>query len=162
MEDRSPFRGIKVLDVTRVLASPFATYQLGILGAEVTKIEDPESGGDSLRYRRGSKPEYGARGMATFYLSQNANKKSMTLNLRKAEGRQIFREMAREADVLVENLRSGTMHRLGLGYEDLVDINPRLIYCSITGYGQTGPKRRHPAYDPVTVSYTHLTLPTKA
>ncbi len=149
MEDRRPFRGIRVLDVTRVLASPFATYQLAILGADVTKIEDPESGGDSLRYRRGSKPEYGANGMATYFLSQNANKKSMTLNLRKEEGRDIFRELAKDADVVVENLRSGTMARLGLGYEELSRINERLVYCSLTGFGQTGPKRRNPAYDPV-------------
>ena len=144
MEDRRPFRGIKVLDVTRVLASPFATYQLAILGAEVIKIEDPKSGGDSLRYRLGSNPEYGANGMATIFLSQSANKKSMTLNLRTEEGREIFREMVKTSDVVVENLRAGTMRRYGLCYDDLSKINPRLIYCSVTGYGQTGPKRRHP------------------
>lgn len=149
MEDRRPFRGIKVLDVTRVLASPFATYQLALLGADVLKIEDPESGGDSLRYRRGSDPAYGAQGMATLFLSQGANKQSMLLNLRKPEGQAIFQELARESDVVVENLRAGTMAKYGLGYEALAELNPRLVYCSLTGYGQTGPKRRHPAYDPV-------------
>lgn len=149
MEDRRPFRGIKVLDVTRVLASPFATYQLALLGADVLKIEDPESGGDSLRYRRGSDPAYGAQGMATLFLSQGANKRSMLLNLRKPEGQAIFQELARESDVVVENLRAGTMAKYGLGYEALAELNPRLVYCSLTGYGQTGPKRRHPAYDPV-------------
>lgn len=147
--DRRPFRGIRVLDVTRVLASPFATYQLAILGAEVIKIEDPKSGGDSLRYRLGSDPAYGAIGMATLFLSQGANKKSMTLDLRTAEGQEIFRELARTSDVVVENLRAGTMERYGLGYDELVKLNPRLIYGSVTGYGQTGPKSRHPAYDPV-------------
>lgn len=149
MKDRRPFLGIKVLDVTRVLAGPFATYQLAILGAEVIKIEDPESGGDTLRYRRGSKSEYGASGMATFFLSQSANKKSVTLNLRTEAGREIFRDLASDTDVVVENLRTGVMERYGLGYHDLAKINPRLIFCSVTGYGQTGPKRRHPAYDPV-------------
>lgn len=149
MEDRRPFRGIKVLDVTRVLASPFATYQLALLGAEVLKIEDPETGGDSLRFRRGSAPAYGAQGMATLFLSQGANKRSMTLNLRKPEGQAIFRELARDSDVVVENLRAGTMDKYGLGYEALTQANPRVVYCSLTGYGQQGPKRRHPAYDPV-------------
>jgi crotonobetainyl-CoA:carnitine CoA-transferase CaiB-like acyl-CoA transferase len=147
--DRRPFAGIQVLDLTRVAASPFAAYQLGLLGAEVIKIEDPKSRGDTMRHRRGSKPEYGASGMATYYLSQNANKKSMTLDLRTEAGREIFRALAREADVVVENLRAGTMARYGLAYEDLREDNPRLVYCSLTGYGQTGPKRRHGAYDPV-------------
>ncbi len=138
-----------MLDVTRVLASPFATYQLGLLGAEVIKIEDPESGGDSLRYRRGSNPEYGAKGMATFFLSQSANKQSMTLNLRTEEGREIFRKLAKNSDVVVENLRAGAMESYGLGYSDLSKNNPGLIYCSLTGYGQTGPKRGHTAYDPI-------------
>jgi len=146
---RSPFAGIRVLDLTRVVASPFTSYQLGLLGAEVIKIEDPESRGDTMRYRRGSKPEYGEKGMATFYLSQSANKQSMSLNLRTKEGREIFRALALEADVLIENLRAGAMTAMGLGYDDLKEENPRLIYCSVTGFGQTGPKRRHGAYDPV-------------
>lgn len=149
MEDRRPFAGIRVLDVTRVVAGPFASYQLALLGAEVTKIEDPQSRGDTMRYRKGSKPAYGANGMATFYLSQSANKKSMTLDLRKPAARAIFRKMALQADVLLENLRAGAMGRLGLGYDDLKDGNPRLIYCSLTGFGHTGPKRAHGAYDPI-------------
>ena len=169
-QDRQPFRGVRVLDVTRVLASPFATYQLALMGAEVIKIEDPESGGDELRHRGGSKPEHSAKGMATFFLSQNANKQSMTLNLRAEEGREIFRALAQDADVVVENLRTGTMARYGLGYEDLAALNPRLVYCSVTGYGQTGPKRRHPAYDPViqaasgmmSITGTPETAPLKA
>jgi crotonobetainyl-CoA:carnitine CoA-transferase CaiB-like acyl-CoA transferase len=147
--ERRPFVGIRVLDLTRVVASPFTSYQLGLLGADIVKIEDPRSRGDTMRYRRGSKPEYGANGMATFYLSQSANKKSMTLDLRTEEGRAIFRQMAMESDVLIENLRAGAMDAMGLGYEDLKEGNPRLIYCSVTGFGQTGPKRRHGAYDPV-------------
>jgi len=147
--DRRPFVGVRVLDVTRVVAGPFASYQLALLGADVTKIEDPRSRGDTMRYRKGSKPAYGASGMATFYLSQSANKKSMTLDLRKLEARAIFRKMALQADVLVENLRAGAMGRLGLGYDDLKDENPRLVYCSLTGFGHTGPKHAHGAYDPV-------------
>jgi crotonobetainyl-CoA:carnitine CoA-transferase CaiB-like acyl-CoA transferase len=147
--DRQPFKGMRVLDLTRVVASPFAAYQLGLLGADVIKIEDPQSRGDTMRYRRGSKPAYGREGMATFYLSQSANKRSMTLNLRTPRGREIFLAMARDADVVIENLRTGAMARYGLGYEQLREINPRLVYCSVTGYGATGPKQEHGAYDPV-------------
>ena len=125
---RRPFAGIKVLDLTRVVASPFTSYQLGLLGAEVTKIEDPQSRGDTMRYRRGSKPEYGESGMATFYLSQSANKKSMTLDLRTAEGRTIFRQMAMESDVLIENLRR--LAEQGgeiMGYLPLSDVHSPLF-----------------------------------
>ena len=88
-------------------------------------------------------------GMSSNFLSQNANKRSLTLNLRTPEGQQIFKTLAKTADVVVQNLRTGTMAKYGLGYEDLKKINPRIVFCSITAYGNTGPKKRHPAYDPV-------------
>ncbi len=149
MADRQAFSGIKVLEVSRVLASPFASYQLALLGADVIKIEDPGRG-DQIRYRVYNRPDLGKSGMATAFLSQNANKRSLTLNLRTTEGQEIFRTLAKDVDVVVENLRTGTMARYGLGYEDVRQINPRIVYCSVTGYGQTGRKKRHPAYDPVT------------
>ena len=149
MTDNRPFKGIKILEISRVLASPFAGYQLGLLGADVIKIEDPGVG-DTMRNRgRGNMPELGKRGMHTGFLSVNANKKSLTLNLRGSEGQEIFCKLAKTADVIIENLRTGTMARYGLGYEHVRNLNARIVYCSITGYGQTGPKKRHPAYDSV-------------
>jgi len=148
MHPQQPYTGLKVLDLSRVLASPFASYMLALLGADVIKIEDPR-GGDVMRTRAPGSEELAAQGLGTGFLSQNANKRSLTLNLRSAEGQAIFRQLAANADVVVENLRTGTMERYGLGYEDLKAINPRIVYCSITGYGHTGEKQRHPAYDPV-------------
>jgi CoA:oxalate CoA-transferase len=144
-----PFAGMRVIDITRVLASPYTTYQLGLLGAEVIKVEDPSVGGDTSRNRVGDDPELAKLGMATNFISLNGNKKSITLDLRKPEGQAILRKLASESDILVENLRTGSMDGFGVGYEDLHKINPRLIFCSITGYGATGPKKSHPAYDPV-------------
>lgn len=148
IQGSKPYSGVRVLDLTRVLASPFASYMLGLLGADVLKIEDP-AGGDAMRTRAPGTADLGARGMGTGFLSQNSNKRSVTLNLRTREGQKIFRELAANADVLVENLRAGTMDSYGLGYADLHAQNPRLVYCSVTGYGHTGEKQRHPAYDPV-------------
>jgi crotonobetainyl-CoA:carnitine CoA-transferase CaiB-like acyl-CoA transferase len=143
-----PFARLRVLDVSRILASPFATAQLACLGADVIKIEDPGKG-DLNRYRPSHVARLSADGMSTAYLSQNAGKRSMTLDLRTIEGRKIFRTLARDADVIVENLRTGTMARYGLGYEDIRAINPRVIYCSVTAYGRSGPRQRDPAFDPV-------------
>jgi len=148
VSEARPYSGMRVLDLSRVLASPFASYVLGLLGAEVIKIEDPQ-GGDVARTRNPGSKELEEQGLGTGFLSQNANKKSLTLNLRTSEGQEIFRKLAKDADVIVENLRTGTMERYGLSYDDLKAINPRLIYCSVTGYGHTGEKQRHPAYDPV-------------
>lgn len=144
----SVFSGIKVLDISRVLASPFASGQLAFLGADVIKIEDPGVG-DAARYGHSHNQELAKTGMSSNFLSQNANKRSLTLNLRAPEGQHILRRLAEGADVLIQNLRTGSMARHGLGYADLRKINPRLIYCSLTAYGATGPKQRHPAYDPV-------------
>lgn len=144
----SVFSGIKVLDVSRILASPFASGQLAFLGADVTKIELPGVG-DAARYGPSHNAELAKAGMSSNFLSQNSNKRSVTLNLRTVEGQRIFRKLARDADVVIQNLRTGSMDRFGLGYEDLRESNPRIIYCSLTAYGATGPKKRHPAYDPV-------------
>lgn len=142
-----PFSGLKVLDVTRVLAGPFASYQMALLGADVVKIEDPRSGGDAMRHYPCGDMDLTAQGRSSGFLSQNANKKSLTLDLRTPEGQAIFRDLARDADVVIENLRGGTMDGYGLGYAALSEINPRLVYCSVTGYGSSGPKMCHPAYD---------------
>jgi CoA:oxalate CoA-transferase len=148
MTDKRPFKGIKVLDVSRVLASPFTSGQLAFLGADVIKIEDPGTG-DAARYGHSANKELAKSGMSSNFLSQNANKRSITLNMRTPEGQEIFRKLAKDADVIIQNLRTGTMDRYGLGYDNLRGINPRIVYCSLTAYGATGPKKRHPAYDPV-------------
>jgi crotonobetainyl-CoA:carnitine CoA-transferase CaiB-like acyl-CoA transferase len=139
--------GIRVLDLTNVLAGPFATVHLALLGADVIKIEHPD-GGDLAR-KLGAVPQLNAALMGTSFLAQNANKRSMTLNLKHDGGREILRRLAREADVLVENFRPGVMARLGCSSESLREINPRLIYCAISGFGQTGPDAFKPAYDQI-------------
>ncbi len=139
--------GIRVLDLTNVLAGPFATMHLALLGAEVIKIENPV-GGDLAR-TLGNVPALNRELMGTSFLAQNANKKSLTLNLKMEEARTIFRTLARTADILVENFRPGVMARLGLSYETLRAENPRLIYCAISGFGQTGPDASKPAFDQI-------------
>lgn len=145
-----------MLDITRVLASPYTTYLLALLGADVVKVEDPASGGDSSRNRVGDDPRLASVGMACNFISLNANKRSVTVDMRTPEGQQQLRRLAADADVLVENLRAGSMQRYGLGYDDLKALNPRLVYCSITGYGSTGEKAAHPAYDPVIQAATGM------
>jgi CoA:oxalate CoA-transferase len=144
---KSILSGIRVLDLTNVLAGPFATLHLALLGAEVIKIENPK-GGDLAR-KLGILPELNDQLMGTSFLAQNANKKSVTLNTKAPEGKEIFKRLARTADVLVENFRPDVMRRLGLNYEVLREINPRLIYCAISGFGQTGPDAFKPAYDQI-------------
>jgi crotonobetainyl-CoA:carnitine CoA-transferase CaiB-like acyl-CoA transferase len=139
--------GIRVLDLTNVLAGPFATIHLALAGAEVIKIENPK-GGDLAR-KLGNVPELNQQLMGTSFLAQNANKKSLTLNLKLDEAREIFRTLARRADVVVENFRPGVMDRLGLGDDVLRADNPGLIYCAISGFGQTGPDAAKPAYDQI-------------
>lgn len=139
--------GIRVLDMTNVLSGPFATVHLALLGAEVIKIENPD-GGDLAR-KLGNVPKYNQDLMGTSFLAQNANKKSLTLNLKAEEGKEIFRKLVKTADVVVENFRPGVTARLGLGYEDLCKINPKIIYCAISGFGQTGPDAFKPAYDQI-------------
>jgi len=139
--------GIRVLDLTNVLAGPFCAYQLALLGAEVIKVETPGSG--DLARQLGASPELSTQLMGASFLAQNANKKSVTINLKSDDGKEAFRRLVETADVLVENFRPGVMARLGVGYDDLKPINPRLIYCAISGFGQEGPMRAAPAYDQI-------------
>ncbi|MFC7056884.1 CaiB/BaiF CoA transferase family protein [Halovenus salina] len=139
-----PLEGVTVLDASRVLSGPFCTMQLGDLGADVIKIERPDTGDQT---RGWTPPTYGDSEEAAYYLSINRNKRSVTLNLASEEGREVFRDLASEADVLVENFRVGKMAEWGLGYEDLKPDNPDLVYCKISGYGETGPDKHRPAYD---------------
>ncbi|MCK5741902.1 MAG: CoA transferase [Chlorobi bacterium] len=139
--------GIRVLDLTNVLSGPFATLHLAWLGAEVIKVENPK-GGDLAR-KLGCVPEYNQKLLGTSFLAQNANKKSITLNLKEPKAKEIFRELVKNADILVENFRPGVMDRLELGYDALAEINPGLVYCAISGFGQTGPDAKKPAYDQI-------------
>lgn len=139
--------GVRVLDLTNVLSGPFATLHFALLGAEVIKIENPESG--DLARKLGNVPKYNKQLLGTSFLAQNANKKSLTLNLKAEEGKEVFRKLARTADVVVENFRPGVMDRLGFSYEELCKLNPRIIYCAISGFGQTGPDAFKPAYDQI-------------
>ena len=140
-------QGIRVLDLTNVLAGPFCAYQLALLGAEVTKVEVPD-GGDLAR-QLGADGDLNATHMGASFLAQNAGKKSVTLNLKTAEGKDVLRRLVEKADVLVENFRPGVMARLGLAYDDLKPLNPRLVYCAISGFGQDGPMKGAPAYDQI-------------
>ena len=141
---KKPFAGIRILDFTRYLAGPFGTYQLALLGAEVIKIE-PKSG-DEMRYTQLS-PEWTAKGLGPSFLGINANKRSLTLDLTKPKAVEIVKKLAGTADVVWENFRPGVMERFGLGYEVLRGVNPRLIYCAISGFGQEGPERGTAAFD---------------
>ena len=141
------FDGVRVLDMTNVLAGPFATLHLALTGAEVIKIENPE-GGDLAR-KLGNVPELNQQLMGTSFLAQNTNKKSLTLNVKDEEGKAIFRKLVASADVLVENFRPGVLARLGFSWDVLHAMNPRLIYCAISGFGQTGPDADKPAYDQI-------------
>ncbi len=134
--------GIRILDLSRVLAGPFCTQLLGDLGAEVIKIEQPGKGDDT---RQWGPPWF--HGESAYYLSCNRNKKSVTVNLQAEAGRALIRQMAAHCDVLVENFKVGAMEKWGLGYTALRELQPRLIYCAITGYGQTGPLALRPGYD---------------
>lgn len=140
-------QGVRVLDLTNVLSGPFSTYQMALLGAEVIKIENPD-GGDLAR-RLGAAPELNRDLMGTSFQAQNAGKKSLALDLKRPEGREVFLTLVATADVLVENFRPGVMDRLKLGWETLRQINPKLIYCAISGFGQAGPLRNSPAYDQI-------------
>ncbi len=139
--------GIRVIDLTNVLSGPFATLHLSLLGAEVIKIENPKDG--DLARKLGSKSEFNKKLMGTSFLAQNANKKSLTLNLKYPEAKEIFKKLVEVSDIVVENFRPRVMERLGLGYETLIEINPRIIYSAISGFGQDGPDADKPAYDQI-------------
>ncbi|SDB06168.1 CaiB/BaiF CoA transferase family protein [Belnapia rosea] len=144
MSGTRPFEGVRILDFTQVLAGPFASYQLALLGADVVKVERRE--GEDMR-RTPLSREWAERGMASAWQAVNGNKRSLTLDLQKPEAREIIHCLAAEADVVMENFRPGVMDRLGLGYEALSAINPRLIFCSVSAFGQTGPDRLEAGYD---------------
>jgi crotonobetainyl-CoA:carnitine CoA-transferase CaiB-like acyl-CoA transferase len=137
-----PLSGVKVLDLTRIVSGPFATMLLGDLGAEIIKIEEPASGDESRTYG----PPF-INGESAYFLSVNRNKKSCAINLKTPEGIALIRELALNSDVLIENFRPGTLKKFGLSYEELKKHNPGLIYCAITGFGQTGPDSHRPGYD---------------
>ena len=139
-----PFAGIRILDFTRYVAGPFGTYQLALLGADVIKIE-PKAG-EEMRHSQLSK-EWAAKGLGPSFLGINSNKRSLTLDLQKPKAVEIVRRLAKDADVVWENFRPGVMDRFGLGYEALKAINPRLIYCAVSGFGQNGPERGTAAFD---------------
>lgn len=146
--------GIRVLDLTHVLAGPFGSYQLAVLGAEVIKIEAPDEP-DQARFQ-GSDHDLNDVGMGTAFLAQGSNKQSITLNLKTDAGRQILRQLVHTADILIENYRPGALDALGLGYADLSALKPDLIYCSISAFGSTGPKRELTAYDGVIQAYAGM------
>lgn len=139
--------GIRVLDLTGVLAGPYCAYQLALMGADVIKVETP-AGGDLAR-QLGASAELSQMGMGASFLAQNAGKRSVALDLKDEADKARFLELVKTADVLVENFRPGVMKRLGLDYDSLKDVKPDLVYCAISGFGQTGPMRGNPAYDQI-------------
>ncbi|MBI4589818.1 MAG: CoA transferase, partial [Candidatus Rokubacteria bacterium] len=147
-----PLDGLTIIDLSRIVAGPLATQIFGDYGAEVIKIEQPGVGDDCRQWA----PPVAADGSATYFFSINRNKKSVTLNLKHPRGKEILRALVRRADVLVENFRPGTMEDLGLGYEALRQENPRLVYCAISGFGASGPKRDWAGYDAIMQGVTGL------
>lgn len=139
--------GVRVLDLTNVLAGPFCCYQLAQLGADVIKVEVPRAG--DLARQLGADPGLNKRLMGASFLAQNAGKRSVTINLKNPSGKEVFRRLVATADVVVENFRPGVMDRLGLGYETLREAKADLIYCAISGFGKDGPLKDNPAYDQI-------------
>ncbi|MCH4887798.1 CoA transferase [Acidaminobacter sp. JC074] len=138
-----PLEGLKILDLTRVLAGPYCTMILGDLGADIVKVEIPEKGDDSRHFGPYQ------NGESAYFMSLNRNKRSMTLNLKTEKGKELLRAFVKKVDVIVENFRPGTMEKLGLGYDELKKINPKLIYAAASGFGHSGPYSKKPAYDGV-------------
>jgi len=159
--------GVRVLDLTNVLAGPFAGYQLALMGADVIKVEVPGSG--DLARNLGADPMLSEAGLGVSFLAQNAGKRSLTLDLKSPAGKEVFERLVREADVLLENFRPGVLERLGFSWEVLRGLNPGLVYCAVSGFGQTGPMRGRPAYDQIiqglsgimSVTGTAETAPTR-
>jgi crotonobetainyl-CoA:carnitine CoA-transferase CaiB-like acyl-CoA transferase len=159
--------GVRVLDLTNVLAGPFAGYQLALMGAEVVKVEVPGSG--DLARNLGADPALSAAGLGISFLAQNSGKRSLTLDLKSPAGQEVFERLVRSSDVLLENFRPGVLERLGFGWETLRSLNPGLVYCAVSGFGQTGPMRGRPAYDQIiqglsgimSVTGTAETAPTR-
>lgn len=140
-----PLSGVTILDATHVLAGPFATYQLALLGAEVVRVERPA--GDDFVRRHGGTDGMKAHGLGASFLSQNACKRSVTIDLKDPRGADLFRRLTGKADVVIENFRPGVVDRLGIGFSAIAELNPRIVYCSLSGYGPDGPLAGAPAYD---------------
>jgi glutaryl-CoA transferase len=146
-----PLNNIRILDITRALAGPYCTMMLGDLGADVIKVERPGSGDET----RGWGPPFVGKpygpypGESAYFIAANRNKRSVTVNIQSTEGKELIRQLAGISDVLVENYRTGDLDRLGLGYPDLNHLYPKLVYCSISGYGRTGPYAERPGYDAI-------------
>lgn len=142
-----PLEKIRVIDLTNVLSGPFCGHLLAHMGADVIKVEVPGSG--DLARQLGASPELNKKKMGVSFLAQNAGKRSITINLKSEKGKSLFKKLIAGADVLVENFRPGVMDRLGLGFEELKQINSRLVFCAISGFGATGPLCHQPAYDQI-------------
>lgn len=134
--------GIKVIDLSRVLAGPYCSMILGDLGAEVIKVENPEHGDETRKWG----PPF-RNGVSAYYLCANRNKKSITINLKSPTGIEQVKKLIRDADVIINNFKTGTMEKFGLSYEEIIELNSKMIYCSITGFGETGPYKHSPGYD---------------
>jgi crotonobetainyl-CoA:carnitine CoA-transferase CaiB-like acyl-CoA transferase len=147
----APLNDIRIIDITRALAGPYCTMMLGDFGADVIKVERPETGDDSRGWGPPfvGKPYSSYPGQSAYFLSANRNKRSLTVNLKTPGGQEIINKLAEISDVLIENYRTGVLDMMGLGFEDLQKVNPALIYCSISGYGRTGPFRAKPGYDAI-------------
>jgi crotonobetainyl-CoA:carnitine CoA-transferase CaiB-like acyl-CoA transferase len=163
-----PLSGVRVLDLTNVVAGPLASYQFAMLGAEVIKIEVPGTG--DLARKMGADPALGQKGMGASFLALNAGKKSLTLNLKTAQGKEIFKRLLSGSDVVLENFRPGTMKKLGLDYPVLREVNPGIVYCAVSGFGQEGPLAQRPSYDQIIQGFCGImsltgdeaTAPTRA
>ncbi len=149
-----PFEGVRVLDLTHVFAGPFCTFQLAALGADVIKIEPPDD--PDMTRDEGVVPELNEDLYGTSFLSQNAGKRAITLDLGTGQGCAVMRRLVADADVLVQNYAGDALDKLGFGYDAVAALNPALIYCSLTGFGRTGPKAGHPAYDVVIQAFSGL------
>lgn len=145
---QQPFAGIRILDFTRYFAGPFGTFQIGMLGADILKIESPE--GDESRYSyssRGSEDKWASAGISPSFMALNVNKRSISLDLKQPAAIDVVKRLIRNADVVWENFRPDVMKRLGIGYEVLAEINPQLIYCSVSGFGVNGPEQNTASFD---------------
>lgn len=149
-----PLDNVRIIDLSNVVAGPLATYQLAMLGAEVIKVEVPGTG--DLARKMGADPLLAKKQMGASFLALNAGKKSLTLNLKSDEGKEVLKRLIRDADVLLENFRPGTMKKLGLSYSVLKEVNPKLIYCAISGFGQEGPLAQRPSYDQIIQGFCGL------
>lgn len=143
-----PLEGIKVVDLSRTLAGPYATMLLGDLGADIIKIEEPTQGDESRRF---TPPKWNDE--SCYFLATNRNKRSITLNLKSPEAIEIVKQLIKDADVVVENFKTGTMEKFGLGYDVIKEINPKIVMCSISGFGRTGPEKYRPGYDILLQAY---------